>query len=328
MSLSTSPEVEAKLADFRAYLNTESSREAFDLLVSIARKDDRYSLEPRGKMGQKKSLEYTIGAKWSYGVIINSSDLLFYYRKPSGRTSDTVLANLIGIGLKANKNPLDEICVRITNSRDVNAIIADCFGEAMFGDNRQRNNDGRLSSDLLDEVTPVNIWISVQRLLEGYKDHPFGDFVDYYVLADGGVKLPPKAVFGIAATEALGFEVKPKDFTSGVGSQCFKILERSGFPVHEVALARVDESGGMNLFLDIVDAEFREGTLKVRMHLQRERAPGLRQAKIASFRKLHQGRLYCEHCDFEPVVKYPLDVAESCMEVHRKRSSNPSHSGR
>ena len=45
---------------------------------------------------------------------------------------------------------------------------------------------------------------------------------------DDGDRLPPKAVFGLAATRALGFEVRPEHFSAGHSQSCFRILRRAG----------------------------------------------------------------------------------------------------
>ncbi len=38
--------------------------------------------------------------------------------------------------------------------------------------------------------------------------------------------MPPKAVFGVAATEALGFEVGPENFTAGDNMLCFRVMRQ------------------------------------------------------------------------------------------------------
>lgn len=63
------------------------------------------------------------------------------------------------------------------------------------------------------------------------------------------------------------------------------------------------------------DAEWVEGTPKLRLHLAKERAPGLADAKKREFIKQH-GRLFCQRCELDPVQKYATKAAESCIEVH------------
>jgi hypothetical protein len=89
----------------------------------------------------------------------------------------------------------------------------------------------RLPTEELEKVSAENVWRAVERLMSGYSDHPFGPSTDFDLVVDGSQRLPPKAVFGLAASEALGFQVLPRHFTGGLGTPCFRILEESGFEV-------------------------------------------------------------------------------------------------
>ena len=71
---------------------------------------------------------------------------------------------------------------------------------------------GPLRPAAFDLVTAEHVWRAVQRLVSGRVDHAFGRSRGYDVLADGGSRLAPKAVFGLAASEVFGFEVGPKHF--------------------------------------------------------------------------------------------------------------------
>jgi hypothetical protein len=175
---------------------------------------------------------------------------------------------------------------------------------------------GRLPTATLEKITAEHVWDAVQRLGKGFSGHPFGKSTDYDLVTSDGSRLPPKAVFGIAATEALGFPVLPGHFTAGIDSPCFRILEASGFSIQ--AKVPGEETLPTNRRTDDAteDTEFREGDAKVRQHLSRERARGVRQAKIAQFRRLNNGRLFCERCAFEPITRYATDHADACIEVH------------
>ena len=179
----------------------------------------------------------------------------------------------------------------------------------------------RLPATDLQKVTAEHVWNAVQKLLGGYADHAYGDSIDYDIIANGGVRLPPKAVFGIAASEALGFEVLPRHFTAGTNSPCFRILAASGFAVVSKVLERSRTTQQPEPIIqeaEAQDMEYREGTLKLRQHLSRERAPGLRQGKIAKFRRDNGGLLFCERCRFNPVERYLAEVADACIEVHHR----------
>lgn len=179
---------------------------------------------------------------------------------------------------------------------------------------RDFRSEERLPVTEFEKVTPEHLLIAVQRLLAGYSDHGFGDSIDYDVAVDDGLRLPPKAVFGLAATEALGYRVEPRHFVGGLDSPCFRILERAGYrivPKHETDDIRAES--------DRMDPEWSEGTPQLRLHLRRERAASLREAKKAEFRRRHADRLFCERCGEDPVEKYKTKAAEACIEVHHAR---------
>ena len=65
------------------------------------------------------------------------------------------------------------------------------------------------------------------------------------------------------------------------------------------------------------DREWIEGHPKLKMHLRRERAPGLVLAKKVRFIQEH-GRLQCERCRLDPVEAYGSVAGDACIEVHHK----------
>ena len=174
---------------------------------------------------------------------------------------------------------------------------------------RDFRSEQRLPTSELEKVTPEHLFNAVQGLLAG-ADHGFGESMDYDLVLDDGTRLPPKAVFGLAASQALGYDVLPRHFTAGVGSPCFRMLERADYRIVPKAEINVTPARDAH-----ADAEWREGSPKLRTHLRRERAAGLRAAKKAQFRRLH-GRLYCERCGEDPVQRYQTEAAEACIEVH------------
>jgi hypothetical protein len=170
----------------------------------------------------------------------------------------------------------------------------------------------RLAASTLNKVGPEHIWKAVQLLLQGHSDHPFADSTDYDVLAGNGHRLPPKAVFGVAAALALGYEVLPGHFTAGLLSPCFLAIAQAGFPV--VPKQQPEE---ILPILGIEDQQWVEGKEKLVSHLRRERSRGASQAKRSQF-KQQFGKLYCEKCGLDPVEHYGTIHAESCIEVHHK----------
>lgn len=173
-------------------------------------------------------------------------------------------------------------------------------------------SEQRLPVSELEKVTAEHIWRAVQRLRNGYAEHRFRDPTDYEVLLEDGFRLPPKAVFGVAASEALAHLVEPGHFTAGLTSPCFRILRAAGYVI-------VDKGEGIGVPVNLPDLEFLEGTQKLRKHLSRERAAGVPEAKKAEFRRNHNGRLFCERCGEDPVEKYATIDAVACIEVHHAK---------
>ena len=171
----------------------------------------------------------------------------------------------------------------------------------------------RLPASELEKVTPVHLSNAVQRLRAGYTDHGFGASTDYDILLEDSERLPPKAVFGVAASEALGFKVLPVHFTGGMGSTSFRLLKKAGF----IPVPKEGSLDAVPLPTSNEDLEWSEGRKVLVMHLKLERASGLAQAKKADFRHEH-GRLFCEHCEIEPEAVYG-EHGEACIEVHHNK---------
>jgi hypothetical protein len=166
----------------------------------------------------------------------------------------------------------------------------------------------------LQKVTAENLWRAVHSLRDGFKEHGFKHSTEFDLLLPDGTRLDPKAVFGIAATEALGFEVTPKHFASGFDTYCFRALRAAGFNVVPKGASVPEPPPPQE-----VDREWVEGTPRQRQHYRRERAAGLREAKKAEFRRNHVGALFCERCKIDPTETYALPEAEACLEVHHHR---------
>jgi hypothetical protein len=181
----------------------------------------------------------------------------------------------------------------------------------------------RLPTETLQRVTSMHVWTAVQKLLQGHPLEPFGPSTDYDLVADDGQRFPPKAVFGIAASDALGFQVVPDHFTGGVGTPCFRILEDSGYLI----VPKDASPPSPSVPPSTEDESWAEGNRKLVAHLRRERAKGLSQAKKAEFRAEH-GALRCERCGKDPVKEYGPH-GEACIEVHHKdtqlKDMQPGH---
>ena len=172
------------------------------------------------------------------------------------------------------------------------------------------NLEQRLPASELEKVTPAHLLNAVQRIWAGYTDHGFGASTDYDILLEDGKRLPPKAVFGVAASEALGFKVLPVHFTGGKDSTSFRLLKQAGF----IPVPKEGSPETMPFPTSNEDLEWTEGRKVLVLHLKSERASGVAKAKKVDFKRVH-GRLFCEHCGMEPETVYG-EYGESCIEVH------------
>lgn len=173
----------------------------------------------------------------------------------------------------------------------------------------------RLPAEELRKVTAEHIWMAISDLAADDTRHAFGPSTDYDLVTAEGVRLPPKAVFGRAATIALGFEVGPEHFSAGIGTPCFNILEAAGYPVVPKGEAVAEGEA-----LSAEDKVWSEGSARLVKHLRRERGRGLAQAKKAAFFREH-GRLYCERCGLDPIEVFGDKDGEACIEVHHHQTA-------
>ncbi len=170
-------------------------------------------------------------------------------------------------------------------------------------------SDERLPLEELNKVTPEHVWTAVQQFVVGGAKHAFGPSTDFDLIADDGSRHPPKAVFGVALSLALGgFEVLPRHFAGGEGSPCFRLLRAADFDV-------VRKDGVSDAPVDPETLAWREGERRLVAHRAGERGRGLARAKKAQFIREH-GRLFCESCLEEPVKRFGTPHAEACIEVH------------
>lgn len=89
----------------------------------------------------------------------------------------------------------------------------------------------RIPDDHFQPVRAHHIWDAVQELRHQTDWLPYSPSKDYDVFLEDGTRLPPKAVFGRAASLALGYSVLPIHFSGGVGTPSFKAIEAAGFAI-------------------------------------------------------------------------------------------------
>lgn len=206
-------------------------------------------------------------------------------------------------------NATRRIRIQVTDSPSQEDFLRILGGRLARRDVRSRD---RLPADELRKVTPEHLWKAIEKLREGFLDHKFHLSREYDLIADGE-RFDPKTVFGIAASEALGFEVLPRHFSGGVGTVCFTILETGGYEI--VPKDQLPQAEVIPPLPE--DREWVEGSLRLSNHLKRERASGLARAKRAAFVREH-GRLFCERCKMDPSDVYGELYGDACIEVHHR----------
>lgn len=87
--------------------------------------------------------------------------------------------------------------------------------------------DGVSVADVLNKLTRADILDGIRRFDEGAM-HSFGPSTDYDLLFDG-MRYPPKAVVGLAASNIAGRVLQPREFSGGKTSGCHRTLDRNGF---------------------------------------------------------------------------------------------------
>ena len=92
-------------------------------------------------------------------------------------------------------------------------------------------------------MTDIPNGITSEHILKAISDFETGvphEFVDStgYDLLHEGKRYPPKAIVGLAAKQILGEPLRPSDFSGGIKSKCFRVLEDAGFEIVEKAQAK------------------------------------------------------------------------------------------
>lgn len=241
------------------------------------------------------------------------------YKEPE-TSARLVERNAKGVGRvddgKQGGNSTKKVTIKVSKSPPKDLII-DTLHARPF--EKGKRSADRLPTSELQKVTAIDVFNAVEALRsEPSQLGKFEQSTDYDVVLEDGTRLPPKAVFGIAASSALGFDVQPRHFTGGLNTVCFRALEDAGL--------RIAKKGMVNKFfpdyeaLPIEDDRlWVEGDTRIAVHLRRERRAGLAKAKREAFKKKH-GKLFCERCHGDPVADYGTKLAEACLEVHHSKT--------
>ena len=179
----------------------------------------------------------------------------------------------------------------------------------------------RLSNSHQRKVSSSDIHAAVLALAQGRDAHNFANSRDYDLVTPGGLRFPPKKVFGLALERALGIEAFPTHFSAGWSQPSFELLEAAGYTIvpkgEPVAGDKAAAPGSPPLPSDDDDRRWVEGHPKRVAHLRRERAPGLARDKKAAVLRA-TGKLACEECGFEPAERHGPAFLDAGLDVHHK----------
>jgi hypothetical protein len=179
----------------------------------------------------------------------------------------------------------------------------------------------RLTNREQRQVTSLHIHAAVLALAQGGDAPNFADSREYDLVTPGGLRFPPKKVFGLALEKALGIEAFPSHFSAGWSQPSFELLQAAGYvivPKGEPVAGDSDPGPGtLTLPSEDDDRRWIEGHPKRVAHLRRERAPGLARDKKAAVLAA-TGRLACEECGFEPAATHGPAFLDAGLDVHHK----------
>lgn len=171
------------------------------------------------------------------------------------------------------------------------------------------------------QVTSDDIHAAVLTLAQGGDAPNFAESRDYDLVTPGGLRFPPKKVFGLALERALDMEAFPAHFSAGWSQPSFELLQAAGYAIvpkgEPVAGDKVPAPGTPPLPGEDDDRRWVEGRPKRVAHLRRERAPGLARDKKAAVLAA-TGKLVCEECGFEPAVRHGPAFLDAGLDVHHK----------
>lgn len=84
-------------------------------------------------------------------------------------------------------------------------------------------------SNIPNAITEDDVLDAIADFDRGVK-HEFADSTKFDLLYEGR-RYPPKAIVGLAARRHVGEPLKPSDFSGGLRSKCFRVLESLGFEI-------------------------------------------------------------------------------------------------
>lgn len=176
-----------------------------------------------------------------FSVIANQHHALVYLRQPALTKFPGVFEKATQIFGPVKPNQKGEYRWRVESESEIDRILDWLWSEGVWpwradGSMPPTWRDGRLPAAVLDRVTTAHILEAARDLASGFGDHDFSEATQYEVIFENQ-RLKPKALFGVAATRALGFRVMPAHFSGGLGTQSFRKITEAGLPIVSVGTA-------------------------------------------------------------------------------------------
>ncbi|HEX7855901.1 MAG TPA: hypothetical protein VF503_19620 [Sphingobium sp.] len=248
-----------------------------------------------------------------YSFTANRTHLLFFLRSPAQQRAANLWDEAVARYGAQEPNDLGEYRITLRTRADAEEMLFWLKGIGAWDDIISPvGTPPRLPADVFKAVKGTHLLNAARLLADGFVAHPFGASSDYDVLFENR-RLPPKALFGLAASEALGRKIGPHHFSGGIDTPCFRIIAGAGYPIVVKDAGPPAEPG-----LSEDDRQWAEGHKKLVIHLRIERGHGLSAAKKAQFRADH-GQLFCERCKLDPVEHFGSVDGEACIEVHHNK---------
>jgi len=176
---------------------------------------------PHTALGEKYQIDSSYAGNLWRGVrmgILRISDNTKYGQAVKQMYKDNIVKDINNLSYKA----VDELY-----NVQGNAGMTLLFGlEA----STKYKSHHKADSNIPDEITSEHIKKAVQDYNKNTIVHRFKDSTNYDVIIDGN-RYPPKAIIGLAARYVTGQVLHPLDFNGGIGTKCFRVLQREGFAI-------------------------------------------------------------------------------------------------
>lgn len=200
---------------------------AFDYLLAHAGAA-AFKFVPRKSAVRSIELQWPDHQRNPFSAQAHANYVNFYLRRPILNRHPQLFAAATRHFGEVKENRLREYRKRLANPAEVDEMLDFLREQGAWPAHR---HDKRFLAATFEPVTGEHFLRAAQWLATGHADHRFGESTIYDLLFNDH-RLPPKAVFGLAATEALGFPVGPENFTAGDTTFSFRMLRDHGYRRH------------------------------------------------------------------------------------------------